>query len=113
MSGKVAILATVPEWKRRGHYTPIEVPECPVQVDIAVYEAQLNQLVSHQAGPTAIALYPLVASGTALEQDMHNELKDSWEVFHGQQVPQNVRPLLIFNIVNKKVMHEAVVSVCQ
>jgi hypothetical protein len=82
----------VPEWKRRGHYTPIDVPVCPVQADIAAYEKQLNDLLLVKAGPTTLPAYPLTAKGTPQEMGMHAELKDSWDAHHSQPVLQGVKP---------------------
>jgi hypothetical protein len=105
--GTLLTLAPVPDWKRRGHYVPIDIPACPVQVDISAYEQQLNQLVSYRPGPSNAPAYPLAVSGTALEQDMHAMLKGSWEVFHTQPEPQAISPDAVAIILLMKVRYKA------
>jgi hypothetical protein len=80
--GQEATKQPIPNWKRRGLYTPIDIPVCPVQADIAAYETQLNGLVVFQSLFRKPPAYPLTANGTPLEQEMHAELKQSWSAHH-------------------------------
>jgi hypothetical protein len=93
VAGTVQPLQGQPEWKRRALYTAIEVPACPVQADIAVYEALLlHSLVVSEAGAEQVPAYPLTTRGTPLEEAMHAELMQSWEAHHRLLMPQGVKP---------------------
>ncbi|GAB4822814.1 hypothetical protein N2152v2_009860 [Parachlorella kessleri] len=104
-----------PLWKRLKHYQPVDVPCCPVpQALVADMEAKLCQLVQRgipRAATTAAGgaatttlierpAYPLLAGAatsagaapTPLEQEMHDELADSWRAHHSMHATAGVLP---------------------
>jgi hypothetical protein len=79
-------------------------------VDIAALEAGLNELVTFQGPSKQAPPYPLTASGTPLEQDMHNELEASWQAFHATRTPEKAKANALERVQKLQVRGDEVMS---
>lgn len=98
---------SMPAWRRRRHCQLVEVPECPVASSaVEGHEAALAGLVvTPLPRSAALPAYPLAPGQAALplEQEMHQELKTSWDCYHSIDPATEVAPHTLESIVELKV----------
>ena len=98
-----------PAWLRQGLYSEIEVPPFPVNASIITdTENKLSSFVqrgvlSNVARPYPLCIQSVSEEVTPLEQEMHAELRSSWEAHCATSAPVSVNPSAQAFVVSSQV----------
>lgn len=93
--GSVPPAPSPPAWMQGGRHRTLPLPPCPVSSALVTdTEARLRALVVESDPTPEVPAYPLeVREGARpLEEGMHGELRESWEVFHRLAKPLGMWP---------------------